>query len=280
MEYWFVILLAVIAIIAIGILLFFELMGEDAGQLMKKKHKRGKYINDQTAVICQTIKDTIDSGSAYTLFVEYLFTNHKQFLEYVRDTLSDISRAYNSGNLGGLDSCINDAKEMRIELKDQLAAQRECLATIDRFNYVESSVWIHLSNNCRFAINDGVKRMAEVCKEYLENYNLPFPDTYNEQLEYLLGDICNICNTCLSLIGTNDISDMRELPKRMSIILDESYTHTRRLYELIHDGRSNFGEEKVIALKFALNAFQELHDIIYTLRRFVLANLCLTLSLQ
>ncbi len=280
MEYWFVILLAVIAVFAIGILLFFELMGEDASQLMRKKHKRGKYINDQTAVICQTIKDTVDSQKAYTLFVEYLFTNHKQFLEYVRDTLADISRAYNSDNLEGLDSCVDDTKEMRVELKDQLMAQRECLSTIDRFNYIESSVWIHLSNNCRFAINDGVRRMAEVCKEYLVDYDEPFPDAYNEQLEYLLGDICNICNTCLSLIGSNDITAMRELRKRMSIILDESYTHTSRLYELIHDGRSSFDENKVVALKFALNAFQELHDIIYTLRRFVLANLCLTLSLQ
>ncbi len=280
MEYWFVILLAVIAVVAIGILLFFELMGDDATRVLKKKHKRGKYINDQTAVICQTIKDTIDSNSAYTLFVEYLFTNHKQFLEYVRDTLSDISRAYNSGNIPGLEGCVNEAVEMRIELKDQLEAQNECLKTIDRYNYVESSVWIHLANNCRFAINDGVRRMAEVCIEYSTKYNSPFPDAYNEQLEYLLGDICNICNTCLSLIGTNDITAMRELRKRMSIILDESYTHTSRLYELIHDGRSNFNESKVISLKYALNAFQELHDIIYTLRRFVLANLCLTLSLQ
>lgn len=280
MEYWFVILLAVIAVAAIAILLFFELMGDDAIQVMKMKHKRGKYINDQTAVICQTIKDTVDSRKAYTLFIEYIFTNHRQFLEYVKSILQEIGKTYNENNVSGLEQCISDIKEMKIELKDQRITQQDCLATIDRSYYIEYVAWIHLASNCRFNINESIRRMAEVCLEYAKYYSEPFPATYTEQLEYLLGDICNICDTCLSLVGTNDIQDMRELRKRMTIILDESYANTQRLYELIHDGRSEFSEDKIIALKYALNAFQELHGIIYTLRRFVLANIGLSLSLQ
>lgn len=122
--------------------------------------------------------------------------------------------------------------------------------------------------------------MAEVCLEYPTRYTEPFPDPYNEQLEFLLGDICNICDTCLSLIGTTDVNGMRELRKRMSIILDESYANTQRLYELLHDGRSELTREKRIALQYALNAFQELHCMIYTLRRFVLTNICMTLSIM
>lgn len=280
MEYWFVILLCVIAVAAIAILLFFELMGDDALKVMKMKHTRGKYINDQTAVICQSIKDTVDSRKAYTLFVEYLFTNHKQFLEYVKYTLKEISKTYNSENLVGLEQCVKETKEMKVELKDQRIAQSECIDTIDRTTYIEFASWIHLANNCRFSINDSIRRLAEVCIEYSTTYFEPFPDTYNELLEYLLVDICNICDTSLSIIGTNEINEMRELRKRMSIILDESYTNTSRLYDLIHDGRSEFDEDKKIALKYALNTFQELYDIIYTLRRFVLANIGLTLSLQ
>lgn len=280
MEYWFVILLAIIAVAAIGILLFFELMGEDYVPFLKQKHKRGKYINDQTAVICQTIKDTVDSRKAYTLFVEYIFTNERQFLEYLKTTLLDISKSYKANDVKALEQCICDIKEMKVELKDQRIAQQECLATIDRAYYIEFVSWIHLASNCRFNINEALRRVAEVCLEYATDYSEPFPDTYTEQLEFLLGDICNICNTCLSLMGTGDIQAMRELRKRMSIILDESYTHTQRLYELIHDGRSEFGEDKSIALKYALNAFQELHGIIYTLRRFVLSNIGICLSLK
>ena len=280
MEFWFVILLSVIAVLAIGLLLFLELMGDDAMRLKKLKHKRGEYINDQTAVICQTIKDTLNSEKAYNLFIEYIFTNNKQFLEFVKSTLSEVSRAYNDGDREALDRCIHKVKEMKVELKDQKVTQDECIATIDSTTYIESAAWLHLSNSCRFDVNDGIRYMAEVCLDYPIRYSEPFPEIYSEQLEYLLGDICNICNTCLSLIGTTDITAMRELRKRMSIILDESYANTQRLYELLHDGRSELPTEKRVALQYALNAFQELHCMIYTLRRFVLANICMTLSIM
>ena len=280
MDYWFIILLAVIAVAAIAILLFFELMGDDAIKMMRMKHERGKYINDQTAVIYQTIKDTPDSAKSYSLFVEYIFTNNRLFIEYVKAILTRTSQTYSSGNLEGLEKCISEAKDMKTELKDQKAAQMDCMATIDQPDYIESSAWINLSNNCRFSVNDGLLHLSEVCIYYANNYSEPFPEIYNEQLEFLVGDICNICDTCLSLIGTRDITGMRELRKRMSIMLDESYAHTQRLYELIHDGRNIIEPERRIALKYCLNAFQELHTMIYTLRRFVLANLCITLSIM
>ena len=280
MEYWFVILLTVIAVAAIAILLFFELMGDDAVDVMKRKHHRGKYINDQTAVIYQSIKDTVDSEKAYSLFVEYIFTNNRMFIEYLKAILMKISGTYNLTDIPGLEICVNEIKDMKVELKDQKISQMDCLESIDQPDYVESSAWIHLSNNCRFSINEGLHHLTEVCIYYASHYSEPFPKLYNDQLEFLVGDVCNICDTCLTLIGTRDITGMRELRKRMSIILDESYTHTQRLYELIHDGRNVLDKDRRIALKYCLNAFQELHTMIYTLRRFVLANLCITLSIM
>lgn len=280
MEYWFAIILALIAIAAISILLYFEVMGDEAA-LIKKKHRRGKYVNDQTAVICQTIKDTIDSRKAYSLFVEYVFTNHKQFLEFVKNSLIDISKTYNDGNIEGLDNTIADIKEMKVELKDQRLAQVDCMNTIDKSVCIEFIYWIHLSNNCRFGIDASLRRMGEISRVYLLNNDIgTFPEVYTVQLESLLSDICNICDSAHSLIGTDNIEEMRDLRKNIEVILSESYTNTQRLYELIHDGRSEFEEEKLIALKYALNASQELHGILYTLRRFMLANICLTLSLK
>lgn len=280
MEYWFVIILCVIAVAAIAVLLFFELMGDDAVKVMKMKHNRGKYINDQTAVIYQTIKETGDSEKSYSLFVEYIFANNKMFIEYVKAILTKISTTYNDKDIEGLDHCIADIKEMKVELKDQKTSQLDCMDSIDQPDYIESAAWINLSNNCRFNVNEGLLHLTEVCKYYSQHFDEPFPKMYNDQLEFLVGDICNICNTCLSLFGTRDIMGMRELRKRMSIILDESYTHTQRLYELIHDGRNIIDPERRIALKYCLNAFQELHTMIYTLRRLVLANLCITLSIM
>lgn len=280
MEFWFIIIISVIAVLAVAILLFFELMGADATNLKTLSHKRGEYVNDETAVICQTIKDTLDPEKAYNLFIEYIFINNKLFLEFVKTTLNDVSKGYNEGSRAMLRQSVEKTREMKIELKDQKSAQNECIDTIDSTTYIETAAWLHLSNDCRFSINDGVRHMAEVCIEYQNRGSEPFPEVYSEQLEYLLADVCTICDSCHSLIGTTDIKEMRELRKRMSVILDESYANTQRLYELLHDGRSELDTEKRIALQYALNAFQELHCMIYTLRRFVLANICMTLSIM
>ncbi len=280
MEIWFIIILAIIAIVAIALLLFLELMGDDAVNMLKLKHKRGKYINDQTAVIFQTIRDMSDPAKSYSVFIEYIFTNHKQFLNYTKETLKLLGKAYFSKDVEALTKYHDDIKEMKIELKDQKTSQDECMTSIDKTYFIESAAWIHLANNCRFAINEGLKRLDEVCIEYVQNFTEPFPERYAEQLDFLTSDICNICTTAHELIGSGDIENMRELRKRMSIILSESYANTQRLYEHLHDGRSSIDREKRISMQYALNAFQECHNMIYTLRRFVLANICLTLSLQ
>lgn len=279
MEYWFVIILAVVAVAAIGLLLYLEVMGDDA-VFIKKKHRRGKYINDQTAVIFQTIKDTEDPKKAYTTFVEYIFSNQKQFLEYVKTSLAKISKTYYGSDISALRQCVADTREMKIELKDQRNAQVECVYSIDRYIYIEFAAWINIATDSRFTINASLRRLAEVCIEYLENYDVQFPEIYLDQLEILVANISDCCNSCIELIGTNDIQSMRELRKTMSVILDDSFTNAQRLYEVIHDGRNEFDVEKYVALKYALNAFHELHGIAYTLRRLVLADIGISLSIQ
>ncbi len=280
MEIWFVIILSVLAVLAVTLLLFFELMGDSGLRFGKSRHKRGEYINDQTAVICHSVKDTADSEKAYTIFVEYLFTNYKLCLLYVKNTFGKISKSYFANDTVALNGILNDIKEMKIELKDQKKTQDDCLHSIDPVCYIESLAWINLANSCLFEINDGLKSLAEVCIEYLNNFTEPFPDLYYEQLGVLSDDICNMSNSIYELVGTGDTEGMRDLRKEMSLILSESYANSQRLYELLHDGRSDLDTEKRIALQYALNAFQETHCMIYTMRRLVLSILCITLSVK
>lgn len=280
MELWYVIILTVIAVLAVTLLLFFELMGDSPARWRRQPHKRGEYINEQNAVICHTVKDTADPDKAYTIFVEYIFTNYKLFLSYLKDTFAKISKSYFAKDTESLKRIVRDIKEMKIELKDQKQSQTDCLNSIDPVTYIESLAWFNLANSCLFEVNDGLMHIANACIEYIENYTEPFPELYADELNVLASDICNTSKEIYDLVGTNDIEDMREMRKTMSIILSESYANSQRLYELLHDGRSELDPEKRIALQYALNAFQESHCMLYTLRRLVLAIICISLSIR
>lgn len=280
MNIWFIILLIVIAVGAITVLLYFALFDDVALLASKIKHRRGDYINDQTAVIVHSIKNSTDSATAYQLFSEYIFTNHKQFLNFLCTCIRSISNAYNSGNYHQLKSDIQKINEMKIELKDQVVSQDECLESIEMSYYIETAAWINIANNTRFDINKSLKRIAEVCILYDEKYEERFPQEYADILTFMIDDICIIGDKAIELINTRDIDEMRDLRKSANLVLQESYDNSSRLYDLIHDGRNNIDDDRKMALRYALNAIQECYCIIYSLRRLVLCNLCITASLN
>jgi len=277
MENWFIILLAVLAVVAVTLLLFLSMLGDDIFFMRRRKHRRGEYVNDQTAIIFQSIIDAKSSRQAYHLFMEYIFTNHKQFLHYVSEMISAIGKAYDMGEVESLRVCLSKIADMKVELKDQKATQDKCMDSIDPAYIVESSSWVQLATEQRFAINESLRRLAKACIQYLEHYSFTIPEDYSGPLQYLLQDICNVCKSSEDLLAEGDVEGMRELRIRIMIIKSESYDVAQRLYELLHDGRSDIEPDRHLALSYALNAFQECHSIVYSLRRLVLCNLCLTL---
>lgn len=280
MNIWFVILLSSIAVIAVAVLLYFALFDDVDLSVRKVKHRRGEYINDQTAVIVHSIKETLDSAKAYQLFAEYIFTNHKQFLSFIFARINSISDAYLSNDHTTLRADISKLLAMKVELKDQIISQQECLDSIDPAYYIETAAWINIANNTRFDINKSLRRIAEVCILYDEKYNEPFPQDYADQLTSMVDYICSICEKTIELINSGDVDEMRALRKDINLMMKRTYDNTSRLYNLLHDGRNDLDNERKMALRYVLNAIQECYCIIYSLRRFVLCNLCITTSLK
>lgn len=278
METWFLIILTVVVVGALTVLLYLTLFDDVASPLLKRKHQRGEYINDQTAVIVHSIKDTDDPYKAYQLFAAYILTNHRLFLSYIKNRITSISNAYAANDNDKLKEEIEKAREMKVELKDEVQTQEECLESIDTVYFIETAAWINIANNTRFDVNRNLRRLAEVCIHYDENYSRPLPEEYVELINVMIEDICNFCDDAIELINTGDDEGMKELRVRITNVMNESYDNTSRLYNLIHDGRSNLEEDKLIALRYVLNAFQECYCIVYALRRLVLCNRCIIAS--
>lgn len=280
MSTWFIILLAAIVVGAITVLLFFAIFDGDDTSFHKPKHRRGEYINDQTAVIVHSIKETEDSAKAYQLFAEYILSNHRLFLSFVRSRIRDIQEAYAARDYVRLREDIEKTKDMKVELKDQVITQQECLKSIDTSHYIETAVWINIANNTRFDVNRNLRRLAEVCIHYDESYDCPFPTEYVELIDLMIEDICNFCSEAIDLINSGDDEGMREIRTRITAVMTDSFDNTSRLYDLIHDGRNTLDEGKSIALRYVLNAFQECYCIVYGLRRIVLCNRSIIASLH
>lgn len=280
MEIWFLILLAVIVVVALTVLLYLTLFDDGNSPLHKIRHIRGEFINDQTAVIVHSIKETEDPEKAYQLFAAYILSNHKLFLSYIKKIVTDIKEAYAVDDYERLKTDIEKTQEMKIELKDQVQTQEECLQSIDTEYFIETAAWINIAINTRFDVNRNIRRLAEVCIHYDQSYDAPFPEEYVELINIMNEDICNFCEEASDLIDNMDADGMHELRSRITAVMKDSYDNTSRLYDLLHDGRNKLDDDRVIALRYVLNAFQECYCIVYALRRLVLCNRSIIASLS
>lgn len=277
---WFVILLAVIVVVSVAILLYLTLFDNDTSPMLSLKHRRGEYINDETAVIVHSIKHTADSANAYQLFAEYILTNHKLFLAFVSNMARSVHDAYLDNNKDMLQIDLQKVINMKQELKDQVLTQEQCLESIDLVYYIETAAWINIANNTRFDINKGLKRSIDISLLFdeLNVKDHQFPEGYDEVIRGMVTDICDICDNARILIEAADTDGMRELRKKINIVMAKSYDITSRLYALIHDGRNNFDDDYLLILRYVMNIIQECYCIIYSLRRLILCDLCIILS--
>lgn len=277
---WFVILLAVIVVVSVAILLYLTLFDNDASPLGSLKHRRGDFINDETAVIVHSIKHTADSAKAYQLFAEYILTNHKLFLAFVSNIARSVHDAYFENNKEMLHIDAQKVVNMKLELKDQVMTQDQCLDSIDLSYYIETAAWINIANNTRFDINKSLKRAIDVSLIFddLDIRDKKIPEGYDEVIDGMVTDICDICDSTRILIEAADTEGMRELRKKINVVMAKSYDITSRLYALIHDGRNNFDDDYLLILRYVMNIIQECYCIIYSLRRLILCDLCIILS--
>lgn len=280
METWYIVLLAVIAVIAVAILLIFSLIGDDSIRKYRMKHRRGEYINDQTAIICQSIKATDDPEKAYQLFVEYLFANNRHFLSYVSRHIRSLCDAFIEHDVPGLHAEQKAIEDMKIELKDQYYTQRECMSSISPIYYMENSLWIRLSINCRFDINQSLRQIAKVSAEYYNITSDKIGKNYIALITKVVKAIVNICRRSSELLHSGDIEGMKALRHDCKDILLESQEETQRIYDILNDGRSETSPEDRLRLNYVLNCMRECHFIIYTLRRLVLCNIGKALSIR
>lgn len=277
MKIWLMIFLAVIVVVTVMLQLIFVQNGDGCAHIYRQRFRRSKTETDQAAVICQTILDTDNPVKAYSLFIEYVFSNNRKFIRFVSSVLMKISEAYRSADVPALKRCVDDITGMKSKLKCRKINQDACVERIDPAIVIESSAWVNMSVELCFMINDNLRRLANVCIEFNSLYSMQIQDEYTERLSFFVQDICNICKSADDMLAVGDVEGMKELRIRSAIIKSESYNVAQSLYQLLHDQRTHIDPTRRVALSYALNAFYDCQDIIYALRRMILCNICLTL---
>lgn len=278
METWFIILLAVVAVIAVALLLFFELAGDDQIRVARQKHRRGRYINDRTGVMYQAVRNTKDPQKAWLLFADYYIGNMRDFLHYIPKSLKSVRGSFFDHDVYAIEKSIREIDDMRVELKDELKAEKDCLLSLDVERGIDFSAWFYLGMNSAFNINDNIKRIAVASLRYREHLPVEVPEYYVKILNKVSSNVYDICQRSIDLIKVGKTGDLKEVRKVAGGYKTESYDAAQKLFDLIHDPSRQMEPDKKRSLLYVLNALQEYHCLISTLRRLLLALIRLSMT--
>lgn len=229
----------------------------------RKKNKSVK--ND---ILFQTILSTDDPEAVWPLMKIYINEKQKMFLQFASDAYKDIAGGFMDDNIKPLQR----AERAVIAEKDILKSQRRkltlCLRRVAPDTAIEKSTWFHLSNNMAMSMTYNLRRIAEVCKEHVDNNFRPLPTEFHNQLSALIGKIGGTIDDAASGIDAHSPEDIDALRNRCETIKNELSRCTRDVYEHLQKGDTG---NMTVAYVY-LNLLQESQEFISSLRKMLRAS--------
>lgn len=222
---------------------------------------------DETDTLFQTILTTEDASSTWGLLNMYIDQHRCKFVEFASASYMDITQGFIKDDVKTLSKVDRELDREKQVLKSARRKETLCLRRIPAEVAITKSAWFHLSNNSCLAMNYNLRRMAEVCKEHVENNFHPLPHMFGEAFEPLRAMIMDVMKETIALDGVNDVREIAALRTRCDAIKDALSAECRSVYDYLRSA----APDRMTVTYVYLNLLQESREMVSSLRKLLSA---------
>lgn len=222
---------------------------------------------DETDTLFQTILTTEDASSTWGLLNMYIDQHRCKFVEFASASYMDITQGFIKDDVKTLSKVDRELDREKQVLKSARRKETLCLRRIPAEVAITKSAWFHLSNNSCLAMNYNLRRMAEVCKEHVENNFHPLPRMFGEAFEPLRAMIMDVMKDTIALDGVNDVREIAALRTRCDAIKDALSAECRSVYDYLRSA----APDRMTVTYVYLNLLQESREMVSSLRKLLSA---------
>ena len=222
---------------------------------------------DETDTLFQTILTTEDASSTWGLLNMYIDQHRCKFVEFASASYMDITQGFIKDDVKTLSKVDRELDREKQVLKSARRKETLCLRRIPAEVAITKSAWFHLSNNSCLAMNYNLRRMAEVCKEHVENNFHPLPRMFGEAFEPLRAMIMDVMKETIALDGVNDVREIAALRTRCDAIKDALSAECRSVYDYLRSA----APDRMTVTYVYLNLLQESREMVSSLRKLLSA---------
>ena len=228
---------------------------------------KAKKQEDETDALFQTILTTEDASSTWGLLNMYIDQHRRQYVEFAAASYMDITQGFIKDDVRTLGKVDRELVREKQVLKGVRRKETLCLRRIPAEVAISKSAWFHLSNNSCLAMNYNLRRMAEVCKEHVENNFHPLPRVFGEAFEPLRTMIMDVMKDTIALDGANDMREITALRNRCDSIKDALSAECRSVYDYLRSA----APDRMTVTYVYLNLLQESREMVSSLRKLLSA---------
>lgn len=229
---------------------------------------RNKKADDKEDVLFHTMLTSENKAEIWPLLRLYLAEQHARFLRFARESYDTAT----SGFVRDDAKALNAVERALVKHKDVLKSARRketlCLRRTPAEVAIEKSAWFHLANNCCMAIVYNLRRIAEVCREHVDNNFRPLPERFVVEFAPLRGKVEDLFSRAVELIENPDSERTAAVRKDCDRVKDEISELSRNVYEHLREGDAG----NLTVSYVYLNILNETQEIISNIRKLLRAS--------
>lgn len=248
------------AMIALGLATIALLIRSNRRFKKRCKEERGD-------VLFQTILAEKDPAEAWHLLRMYITGRQESFIGLAAQCYDELTRAFLADNPGPLGKTERALRQTKTVLKNDRRKQTLCLRQVDRPTAMEMNTWFYLGNNCCMSILYNLRRMAEACREHVDNNFRPLPQAYVDEFELLRTRIGVLFNDVLTMMNQEAIPAVPLLRRHCDELKGALSANYHRLRQHLHEE----DPESMSVLYVYLNLLQESREMVASLRKYLRA---------
>lgn len=228
---------------------------------------REKKSEEQNDALFQSILTTKDKGETWELLQIYLSEQQSRFLRFMLETYDSVTSGFLQDDTKLLARSERQLVKEKTVLKNIRRKETLCLRRINKETAIEKSAWFYLANNSCMAISYNLRRIAEVCREHVENNFRPLPAPFVTDFLPIRDRIIAIWTESLEVLSTPDPQHTADLRRRSDQVKDDISERCRTIYEHLREGDAG---DLSVAYVY-LNLLQETQEMMSTFRKLLRA---------
>ena len=226
-------------------------------QLEYKKKLRKEALKEEVNSTVSQLREAKNPYEALNLFRKHSREEIDSVLRFSSDILLRSSNAFMSENLKELRKALSAIEEEKIHLKQVKRVGTLGVTQLDHDIAIEKGLYYYQSNDFASEIVFSIRRLAEPCKEHIDNNFNPLDDIQKTDFRQMVQEITAYLGRCADMVDKNDYSILPTL-------VEESGRLNNRLVQLKKEElrriQGQHGSTKVSMVY--LNMLQEATNIV------------------